>query len=224
MLAGICVARLHTAPNGKNAPAYNVDELGRNKNDGYDDQDTKPMFNPNTDNRMLQKMRQRIHEIFHKAPLFAFLPWLAFWGQGGSSVADHARLRVAVSSQASACKRVEKSFTAVIARAAETRTRGLGGRSSPMAKDEGMLFIFDSPQLANFWMKDTLIPLEIAFFDSKGKLVKMHEMPVEPNPGNPTKQYPSLSPVFTALEVAPNSLASFKNGKAILCVDTMPVQ
>lgn len=40
----------------------------------------------------------------------------------------------------------------------------------------GMIFIFDKPKQLSFWMKDTLVDLEIAFFDSKGILHQIEEM------------------------------------------------
>jgi uncharacterized membrane protein (UPF0127 family) len=45
---------------------------------------------------------------------------------------------------------------------AEQWQRGLMGRKT-MPADNGMLFLFPSPQTTGFWMKDTLIPLSIAF-------------------------------------------------------------
>ncbi len=42
--------------------------------------------------------------------------------------------------------------------------------------DEGMLFIYEKPQQMNFWMRNTLIPLNIGFFDAEGVLKETHEM------------------------------------------------
>lgn len=39
-----------------------------------------------------------------------------------------------------------------------------------LAEDGGMLFVFPSPTIASFWMKDTLIPLDILFFDTENRL------------------------------------------------------
>lgn len=50
------------------------------------------------------------------------------------------------------------------------RERGLGGRKS-IAQDEAMLFAFSKDDKYGFWMKDTLVPLDIFWLDSKGRVV-----------------------------------------------------
>src|SRR5215204_7578903 len=47
---------------------------------------------------------------------------------------------------------------------------GLMGRSA-LAEEAGMLFVFDQEQILAFWMKDTLIPLSIAYIDAEGRIV-----------------------------------------------------
>jgi len=39
----------------------------------------------------------------------------------------------------------------------------------------GMLFIFKNPRIAHMWMKNTLIPLDMIFFDTTGRVIHIHE-------------------------------------------------
>lgn len=52
------------------------------------------------------------------------------------------------------------------------RERGLGGRKS-LPQDYGMLFVFPKDDYYGFWMKDTLIPLDMFWLDDKGQVVSM---------------------------------------------------
>lgn len=65
---------------------------------------------------------------------------------------------------------------------AEERRRGLMGVES-LPADEGMAFVFDEPVSSTFWMKDTLIPLSIAFVDEGGTVIDVLDMqPCETDP------------------------------------------
>jgi uncharacterized membrane protein (UPF0127 family) len=57
----------------------------------------------------------------------------------------------------------------------EERSRGLMYRDS-LPDDGGMLFVFERPGPYSFWMKNTRIPLAIAFIDSNGIIVNVEEM------------------------------------------------
>lgn len=52
------------------------------------------------------------------------------------------------------------------------REKGLGGRTS-IPEDYGMLFVFPKDDLYGFWMKDTLIPLDMFWLDSKGQVISI---------------------------------------------------
>jgi uncharacterized membrane protein (UPF0127 family) len=62
-----------------------------------------------------------------------------------------------------------------VARTPEERAQGLMGRER-MGKDDGMLFIFEVEDRHGFWMKNTLIPLSIAFIDREGRIVRITDM------------------------------------------------
>jgi uncharacterized membrane protein (UPF0127 family) len=55
---------------------------------------------------------------------------------------------------------------------------GLMYRSS-LAPNDGMLFVYAAPRAVEFWMRNTLVPLDIGFFDANGVLREIHAM--QPN-------------------------------------------
>ena len=67
------------------------------------------------------------------------------------------------------------NITAQLARTPEQREIGLMFRAS-MEPNEGMLFAFDNPGQQCFWMKNTLIPLTIAFVADDGSIVNIDSM------------------------------------------------
>ena len=68
----------------------------------------------------------------------------------------------------------------------------------PDGTERGMIFIFDHEQVRNFWMKNTIIPLDIAYLDADGLVVATYTMaPLDGRSG----QYPSGSPAKYAIEV-----------------------
>ncbi len=66
-------------------------------------------------------------------------------------------------------------LTVELARTAGERSRGLMDRQE-LPEDGGMLFIFSGDTEAGFWMKDTLIPLSIAFIAADGTILDVQEM------------------------------------------------
>jgi uncharacterized protein len=54
--------------------------------------------------------------------------------------------------------------------------RSLGLMNRQEAPRDGMLFVFEHPSSGGFWMKNTLVPLTIVFFDAQGKRVRMMSM------------------------------------------------
>jgi uncharacterized membrane protein (UPF0127 family) len=105
--------------------------------------------------------------------------------------------------QALAKRRIRVGNQTVTAEVADTegsRTQGLMHRKH-LDAGTGMLFIFENAEKRYFWMKNTLIPLSIAYFDSQKKLINIVDMepasPIEVNP----KTYASTGPAKYALEV-----------------------
>jgi uncharacterized membrane protein (UPF0127 family) len=57
----------------------------------------------------------------------------------------------------------------------ESRRTGLMHRRS-MAENQGMLFVYEQPGLHAMWMKNTLIPLSVAFIDRDGRIINVEDM------------------------------------------------
>jgi uncharacterized membrane protein (UPF0127 family) len=77
------------------------------------------------------------------------------------------------------------------------QARGLMYRTA-LAQDRGMLFVFSGEKQRSFWMKNTLIPLSIAYIDSEGRIVDIQDMkPLDDDPPH----YVSTEPARYALEV-----------------------
>jgi uncharacterized protein len=66
-------------------------------------------------------------------------------------------------------------LTVEVADTEERRARGLMGRES-LPEDRGMVFVFFEEHRGGFWMKNTEIPLSIAFFDEHGEILKILDM------------------------------------------------
>jgi uncharacterized membrane protein (UPF0127 family) len=62
-----------------------------------------------------------------------------------------------------------------IASTPQTRALGLMNRFS-LRTDHGMLFVFEAPQPLAFYMKNTYVPLSIAFVDARGRILNIEDM------------------------------------------------
>ena len=71
---------------------------------------------------------------------------------------------------------VSAARCALLAATAEQQGKGLMGRTD-LAGFDGMLFRFDDDTQSGFYMKDTLVPLSIAWFDAEGRFVGTADMP-----------------------------------------------
>ncbi len=96
-----------------------------------------------------------------------------------------------------------------LALTAAERNHGMMFRSK-ISPDDGMLFSYDDEGMRAFWMGNTLIPLDIAFFSADGTLLNVNETPVYPDPRNPPANYASSSSVKPARHVLEMRLGWFR--------------
>jgi uncharacterized membrane protein (UPF0127 family)/pimeloyl-ACP methyl ester carboxylesterase len=99
--------------------------------------------------------------------------------------------------------RVRARFLVELAIRDHELERGLMDRTQ-MADDSGMLFILPSTTIAKFWMRDTLIPLDMIFIDQDGRIVGIHEN-AQPKD---TTTISSRFPVRAVLEVPAGQVAA----------------
>jgi len=93
-------------------------------------------------------------------------------------------------------------LTVEVAKTEEQRSRGLMFRTQ-LAPDTGMLFIFPNEIPLGFWMKNTLLPLTIGYFNKKKVLGEILDMdpPIGPVRDEQLARYASKEPCLYALEV-----------------------
>jgi len=87
-------------------------------------------------------------------------------------------------------------LNAEISDTSSKRKKGLMLRES-LSESDGMLFVFDEEEKLNFWMKNTLIPLDIAYIDKNGIINEIYHM----KPLDVSITYNSIKPAMFALEV-----------------------
>jgi uncharacterized membrane protein (UPF0127 family) len=87
------------------------------------------------------------------------------------------------------------AVSAEVAQTPEQRALGLMYRFS-LPADHGMLFVFEAPQPLGFWMRNTYIPLSIAFIGADGRILNVEDMAPRDE-----SLHPSQGPALYALEM-----------------------
>lgn len=101
-----------------------------------------------------------------------------------------------VSSLIAETARGDKAFRVELVDTPDSRARGLMFRES-MPDDQGMLFDFRTDRPVSFWMKNTLIPLDMIFTDRNGVILHIHHDAI---PHDRTS-IPSVVPIRAVLEI-----------------------
>ena len=109
-------------------------------------------------------------------------------------------------------------YTVAVADTPDKLSRGLMlvENLSPL---DGMLFVYDAERIVSHWMKDTLIPLDIAFFDDDGFLVSVSTMETCLDGDCPS--YASGGPARYALEVPRGGFADLPAGARLSVIGSL---
>ena len=92
-------------------------------------------------------------------------------------------------------------FQLEVARTPSERARGLMERAS-LPEDAAMLFVFEREEYLSFWMKNTLIPLDILYLNAQGVVVDVQTMHTQTgSPESELKLYLSAQPARFAVEM-----------------------
>ncbi len=96
-------------------------------------------------------------------------------------------------------------YTAYVADTPDAEETGLMNvTEADLPTDRGMIFVFEHDRLLSFWMRNTIIPLDIAYIRSDGTIVKTYTM----EPLNEIG-YSSIEPARFALEVRAGQFAQW---------------
>lgn len=106
--------------------------------------------------------------IRYMGSLLLFFPLFLFSGAGKGMRETAVKDKIALSING-------RPLWVEIVRTPAMRQKGLMNRERLDPK-EGMLFVFEKDQVLSFWMKDTKIPLSIAFLDKNGKVTDIIDM------------------------------------------------
>lgn len=110
------------------------------------------------------------------------------------------------------------TYNVAVADTPDELSRGLMGVEdlSPL---DGMLFVYSSERFVSHWMKDTLIPLDIAFFDAGGNLVNVLSMETCPDDDCPS--YASDAPAQYAVEVPFGGFDDLPAGSKLVIIGSL---
>ncbi len=124
--------------------------------------------------------------------VFAFVAAVVLGACGHASGTERSAVRISTASGI-------VSLHVPVADSDAARVRGLQGRTH-LTVGDGMAFVFGHPTTAPFWMKGVAVPLSIAFWDGRGRIVAIMDMP--PCHRGPCPTFRPKAPYVGALEVA----------------------
>lgn len=109
-------------------------------------------------------------------------------------------------------------YAVAVAQTRDELAQGLMGVED-LGPLDGMLFVYSTESIVSHWMKDTLIPLDIAFFDASGFLVSVSSMTTCLDDDCPS--YASAGPARYALEVPLGGFADLAPDARLVIIDAL---
>jgi uncharacterized membrane protein (UPF0127 family) len=119
--------------------------------------------------------------------------FISVWALGAAPVSALDETKIKIITQ----QDIEYEFDVELALTPSEQARGLMFRTD-LGPDKGMLFIFPEPKRASFWMRNTLIPLDMLFVRQNGRIANIREQ-VQPETDTPRR---SVGRVKAVLELA----------------------
>ncbi len=137
-------------------------------------------------------MRKRTIAIIFISAFLVFITIMLLNKEDGCTKKDGAVCKIKVNG---------KSLHLTVAYSRQAQMKGLMGITD-LKDGEGMIFVYDTPQVLSFWMKNTMIPLSIAYVQSDGEIVQIYDMyPELDKPDWELRSYASPALVKYAIEV-----------------------
>jgi uncharacterized protein len=145
------------------------------------------------------------------------LAFLAFVVRGGSSPTDPYLIREPIDGFGEIAftvtdpQGVMAEWCAMLAETEAQRGRGLMDQTNLRGYD-GMVFRWPAPDARTFYMRDTILPLAVAFFDGEGRFINAEGMEPCPDEVVDCPRYHSAAPAAVALEVPQGGLGALGIG------------
>lgn len=114
-----------------------------------------------------------------------------------------------------------EQYLVAVAETPQETARGLMSVTQ-LAPLDGMLFVYGAERQITHWMKDTLIPLDIAFFDAEGRFVSKTTMvPCIEQDDADCPRYPAEGPAAFSVEVAAGVFDDLPDDAQLVIFDTV---
>lgn len=136
------------------------------------------------------------------------------WAVGGHEISDYAPyyFQRIIGKSAKVGNR-DQVFKVEVAKSDRAKVKGLSNRKK-IPQDKGMLFVFDKPEIYEFWMKDMLVPLDIVWINDS-KIVDISRSISPPAKNAESAKVRSKAPAQHVLEIYAGTVPSWQVGDSV---------